>query len=238
MSEAKVTQASEALLSFLRDTLGSAPEQLFAGAPLRSHLDQVRGRIETAEAEMVEVVSALRPEMETTFALGESVAERLRQLRGGLESVGHEALQQRLQGISARRGRLREEIASAQSVSAVLQALSRMHVSLEGFDAALEAGRLGDASVALRSASASFGGLCCLGVADKALLGLLRERTGAARESLAAAAAAAWEEAGGGGEGGGGEGGGREGGSLRLLGCGVGGRVAPSILRALHETGT
>ena len=54
MSEAKVTEASEALLSFLRDTLGSAPEQLFAGAPLRSHLDQVRGRIETAEAEMVE----------------------------------------------------------------------------------------------------------------------------------------------------------------------------------------
>ncbi|EOD21016.1 Centromere/kinetochore protein zw10 [Emiliania huxleyi CCMP1516] len=62
MSEAKVTEASEALLSFLRDTLGSAPEQLFAGAPLRSHLDQVRGRIETAEAEMVEVVNRLLAE--------------------------------------------------------------------------------------------------------------------------------------------------------------------------------
>jgi len=228
--------SSEATLrAFLRGAAGAEPAEL-VGAPLRLSLGRVRERIDAAESQLVDLVTASHSDIDTTLALGEQVACELVALRAGLSAVPHNELQRRVHSAIASRGRIHDELASARSVRDTLQSLAEMHGALSRFDAALEQSDLCEGSEALHGMTSQLDELRSSGrvAVEGRLLELLAKKTDGSRAKLSDAASSAWHAvvritcAGGEGVGGAAE--------LRLVGTGAGGSVDPSIVTALRRT--
>lgn len=67
-------EAETTLRAFLRRNLGEEPSEQLSGKPLRAFLDRVRGRIDRAESQLVDLVGSSQHEIDETLAFGEQVA--------------------------------------------------------------------------------------------------------------------------------------------------------------------